>query len=287
MSTGKTTIAATSREGTAGAVTVNMKPGSNPEPALSVRDVGMTFRSGLTALAGVNVEIPAGGFTSLLGPSGCGKSTLLKMIAGLLTPTAGEIRLFRKRVDNPPPDLIYVFQQYSKSLLPWKTVLGNLMFGANSPRARQSCQQAPTKDDCMRFIELVGLKGHENTYPAQLSGGMQQRVAIARALVARPQILLMDEPFSALDALTREGLQDLLLKLWEDLSLTVVFVTHDIAEAIYLSNDIVVLGGTPATVVSTVDIGVPRPRDQVTTREAPSFLALRRELYRMVLGRDV
>jgi NitT/TauT family transport system ATP-binding protein len=255
--------------------------------ALSVRDGGMTFRSGLTALEGVNVEIAAGGFTSLLGPSGCGKSTLLKMMAGLLTPTAGKVLLHGKPVENPPPGLIYVFQQYSKSLLPWKTVLGNLMFGANSPRARQSRQKAPTEDDCMRYVELVGLKGHERAYPSQLSGGMQQRVAIARALVAQPQILLMDEPFSALDALTREGLQDLLLKLWEDLSLTVVFVTHDIAEAIYLSNEIVVLGNTPATVVAKIDVEVPRPRDQVTTREAPSFLALRRELYRMVVGREV
>jgi len=247
----------------------------------------MTFRSGLTALARVNVEIPAGGFTSLLGPSGCGKSTLLKMMAGLLTPTAGEVLLHGKRVENPPPGLIYVFQQYSKSLLPWKTVLGNLMFGAKSPRAMQSGLKAPSAADCMRYIELVGLKGHENSYPAQLSGGMQQRVAIARALVAQPQILLMDEPFSALDALTREGLQDLLLQLWEDLALTVVFVTHDIVEAIYLSNNIVVLGETPATVVSNIEVHVPRPRDQVTTREAPSFLALRRELYRMVVGREV
>jgi NitT/TauT family transport system ATP-binding protein len=257
------------------------------ESALSVRNAGMTFRTGLTALESVNVEIPAGGFTSLLGPSGCGKSTLLKMMAGLLTPTAGEILLHGKRVESLPPGLIYVFQQYSKSLLPWKTVLGNLMFGAKSPRARQSALKAPSEADCMRYVELVGLRGHENSYPAQLSGGMQQRVAIARALVAQPQILLMDEPFSALDALTREGLQDLLLKLWEDLGLTVVFVTHDIAEAIYLSDNIVVLGNTPATVVSNIEVKVPRPRDQVTTREAPSFLALRRELYRMVVGREV
>lgn len=260
--------------------------GATATPVLSVRGAGMTFRSGLTALAGVTFDVSRNGFTSLLGPSGCGKSTLLKMIAGLSPPTAGEVLLDGKRVVSPPPGLIYVFQQYSKSLFPWRTVLGNLMFGANSPRARQAPQGAPSKADCMRYVELVGLKGHEHSYPSQLSGGMQQRVAIARALVARPQILLMDEPFSALDALTREGLQDLLLKLWQDLSLTVVFVTHDIAEAIYLSNDIVVLGGTPATVVSSIKVHVPRPRDQVSTREAPSFLSLRRELYQMVVGRE-
>lgn len=258
----------------------------NVPSVVSVRGAGMTFRTGLTALENVTFDIPRNGFTSLLGPSGCGKSTLLKMIAGLLSPTSGEILLEGKRVTSPPPGLIYVFQQYSKSLFPWKTVLGNLMFGAMSPRARQSRGEAPSSEECMQYIELVGLKGHQNSYPSQLSGGMQQRVAIARALVAQPKILLMDEPFSALDALTREGLQDLLLKLWKELSLTVIFVTHDIAEAIYLSDEIVVLGNSPATIVSKIDVQVPRPRNQVATREAPSFLSLRRDLYKMVVGRE-
>jgi NitT/TauT family transport system ATP-binding protein len=255
-------------------------------PALSVRDVGKTFPNGLTALTGVSFEVAAGGFISLLGPSGCGKSTLLKMMAGLIAPSEGRIELHGRSVAVPPPGLIYVFQQYSKSLLPWKTVLGNLMFGAQSPRARQAAGAPATEADCMAYVELVGLKGHEHVYPSQLSGGMQQRVAIARALVARPQLLLMDEPFSALDALTREGLQDLLLKLWKDVGLTVVFVTHDITEAIYLSDHIVVLAGTPASVAANIRVEVPRPRHQVTTRESPSFLALRRDLYQMVVGRD-
>ena len=258
----------------------------NTAPALSVREVGKTFPTGLTALTGVSLEVATGGFASLLGPSGCGKSTLLKMMAGLIPPSEGKIELYGRPVAAPPPSLIYVFQQYSKSLLPWKTVLGNLMFGAQSPRARQASDAPVTEADCMAHVELVGLKGHEHAYPSQLSGGMQQRVAIARALVARPELLLMDEPFSALDALTREGLQDLLLKLWKDVGLTVVFVTHDITEAIYLSDHIVVLAGTPASVAANIRVDVPRPRDQVSTRESPSFLALRRDLYQMVVGRD-
>lgn len=255
-------------------------------PAVVVEGVGKSFPTGLRALDGVSFAIPEGGFTSLLGPSGCGKSTLLKMMAGLVSPSEGVIRLQGQPVSGPPPGLIYVFQQYSKSLLPWKTVLGNLMFGAQSPRARQLGGASVTEADCLRYIELVGLKGHENSHPSHLSGGMQQRVAIARALVARPRVLLMDEPFSALDALTREGLQDLLLRLWQDVGLTVVFVTHDISEAIYLSDQIVVLGGTPATVAAQIAVDVPRPRHQVSTREAPSFLALRRSLYQMVVGRE-
>jgi NitT/TauT family transport system ATP-binding protein len=254
--------------------------------ALRVRGVGKTFASGLTALSEISFEVAKSGFTSLLGPSGCGKSTLLKMIAGLISPSEGVIELDSRPVDSPPPGLIYVFQQYSKSLLPWKTVLGNLMFGAQSPRARQASSTPVTETDCMRYVELVDLKGHQHAYPSQLSGGMQQRVAIARALVARPQVLLMDEPFSALDALTREGLQDLLLKLWKDVGLTVIFVTHDISEAIYLSDHIVVLAGTPGRVAATIEVHVPRPRHQVSTRESPSFLALRRDLYQMVVGRE-
>jgi NitT/TauT family transport system ATP-binding protein len=259
---------------------------ASAEPAVSVRKVGKSFPTGFTALTDVTFEVPDRGFTSLLGPSGCGKSTLLKIIAGLIPATQGEVRLHEEQVDSPPDGLIYVFQQYSKSLLPWKTVLGNLMFGAQSPRARHASKTAITESDCMEYVELVGLKGHEHSYPSQLSGGMQQRVAIARALVARSRVLLMDEPFSALDALTREGLQDLLLKLWHDMSLTVVFVTHDIGEAIYLSDHIVALAGAPASIAATIDVDIGRPRHQVSTRESASYLEMRRSLYQMVVGRQ-
>ena len=253
---------------------------------LSVRGIGKAFPTGLTVLTDISFDVLEGGFISILGPSGCGKSTLLKMIAGLIPPSEGEVWLDGEIVRDPPPGLIYVFQQYSKSLLPWKTVLGNLMFGAQSPRARHGSNAPAKQSDCLQYLELVGLKGHENSYPSQLSGGMQQRVAIARALVASPRILLMDEPFGALDALTREGLQDLLLELWERVGLTVVFVTHDISEAIYLSNDICVLAGTPASIAANIKVEVERPRHQVSTRESPSFLSLRRSLYQMVVGRQ-
>ena len=251
-----------------------------------MRKIGKVFPTGLTVLTDISFNVLEGGFISILGPSGCGKSTLLKMMAGLLRPSEGEVWLDGEIVRDPPPGLIYVFQQYSKSLLPWKTVLGNLMFGAQSPRAGQGSNTSAKESDCMKYLELVGLKGNENSYPNQLSGGMQQRVAIARALVASPRVLLMDEPFSALDALTREGLQDLLLKLWERVGLTVVFVTHDISEAIYLSNDIRVLAGTPATIAADIKVEIERPRLQVSTRESPSFLSLRRSLYQMVVGRE-
>jgi NitT/TauT family transport system ATP-binding protein len=260
--------------------------GAHSPVVLSLSNVGKTFPGGFTALTDVSFDVPDRGFTSLLGPSGCGKSTLLKMIAGLIPASTGDIVLDGKAVGAPPPELIYVFQQYSKSLLPWKTVLGNLLFGAESPRARHDGAKPATEDDCVRYVELVGLKGHEDSYPAHLSGGMQQRVAIARALVARPRVLLMDEPFSAVDALTRESLQDLVLQLWKDVGLTVIFVTHDISEAIYLSDRIVVLAGKPSSVAAHIEVDVARPRNQVTTREAPSFLALRRELYKMVVGRE-
>ena len=160
------------------------------------------------------------------------------------------------------------------------------MFGAKSPRARHAAGTPASAADCRRYLDLVGLKGQEHSYPSQLSGGMQQRVAIARALVTRTRVLLMDEPFSALDALTREGLQDLLLRLWHDMDLTVVFVTHDISEAIYLSDRIVALAGAPAGVAARIEVDVARPRHQVATRESPPFLALRRELYQRVVGRE-
>jgi NitT/TauT family transport system ATP-binding protein len=255
-------------------------------PVVSVRDISKSFPTGSEVLENVSFDVLDGGFTSLLGPSGCGKSTLLKMIAGLIPPSEGEVRLNGAPVNGPPPGLIYVFQQYSKSLLPWKTVLGNVMFGAQSPRARQQTGDVVIESDCRKYIDLVGLKGHESSYPSQLSGGMQQRVAIARALVAHPRVLLMDEPFSALDALTREGLQDLLLSLWEKVGFTVVFVTHDISEAIYLSSHIGVLGGTPASVTENIEVDIARPRNQISTRESSSFLALRRSLYQIVVGRE-
>lgn len=253
-------------------------------PEIAVDAVAKAFGD-FTAIRDIGFEVPRGRFVTLLGPSGCGKSTILRMLAGLIAPTRGVVSFKGDPVAEPPPGMVYVFQQYTKSLFPWLTVLGNVEFGASSPHAVRRGRPA-TRDECMETLRLVGLDAHAKSYPWQLSGGMQQRVAIARALVARPEVLLMDEPFSALDALTRESLQDLILRLWAELHLTVVFVTHDIAEAIYLSDEIVVLSHAPSHILERVDVDIPRPRDQLSTRESARFLALRRSLYKMVVGRE-
>ena len=249
---------------------------------LGVEAVSKRFGS-LTAIEDISFDVPDRRFLSLLGPSGCGKSTILRMLAGLIGPTRGRVAFHGEPVAEPPPGMVYVFQQYTKSLFPWLTVLGNVEFGARSPHARRRGKPA-SRAECMETLGLMGLEEHAHKHPWQLSGGMQQRVAIARALVARPEVLLMDEPFSALDALTRESLQDLLLRLWSDLGLTVVFVTHDIAEAIYLSDEIVVLSRAPSRILKRLAVDIPRPREQLATRESASFLAYRRELYDLVLS---
>jgi NitT/TauT family transport system ATP-binding protein len=260
-----------------------MTSGVDLRPEISVQDAGKVFGS-FTAVEELSFGVPRGRFLSLLGPSGCGKSTILRMLAGLTAPTRGSVQFKGAAVAKPPAGMVYVFQQYTKSLFPWLTVLGNLEFGASSPHAGRSGKRAG-RGECMETLRLVGLEGHAEQYPWQLSGGMQQRVAIARALVAQPEVLLMDEPFSALDALSRESLQDLLLRLWGELGLTVVFVTHDIAESIYLSDEILVLSRAPSRILARVEVDIARPRDQLTTRESAKFLAHRRALYELVVGR--
>jgi NitT/TauT family transport system ATP-binding protein len=235
------------------------------------------------AVADVSLTIPRGRFVTIVGPSGCGKSTLLKMVAGLLDSTNGEVVFQGERVTAPPFDMIYVFQQYAKSLMPWRTVMENVAFGLET-REGTTRDRADIKRRCLRQLELVGLDSAADKYPWQLSGGMQQRVAIARALVCEPAVLLMDEPFSALDALTRGSLQDLLLDLWQSQNLTIVFVTHDVEEAIYLSDTVAVLSKSPSTIIDVLDIPLPRPRDQITTKESPEFLEYRRRLYQEVLS---
>jgi NitT/TauT family transport system ATP-binding protein len=228
-----------------------------------------------TALAGIDLDIERGSFVSIVGPSGCGKSTLLQIIAGLVPASGGEVLLDGRRVTEPPAEMIYVFQQYTRSLYPWKTVERNVAYGLENRNAPSRGEiQARTRE----YIRLVKLEGFERHYPWQLSGGMQQRVAIARALACRPDVLLMDEPFSSVDALTRVGLQELVLRLWRELDLTVIFVTHDTDEAIYLSTRVVALTGAPASVAVDLPIDLAHPRDQITTREQPRYLEHRRRL---------
>jgi NitT/TauT family transport system ATP-binding protein len=229
----------------------------------------------MTAIKQVSLEIQRESFVSIIGPSGCGKSTLLQIMAGLFRPTWGGVRLDGREVDGPPFEVIYVFQQYTKSIFPWKTVRQNVAFGLENRGQLSRREIAPRSAE---YIAMVGLQGTEDRYPWQLSGGMQQRVAIARALACQPQVLLMDEPFSSVDALTRSGLQDLLLRLWTDLKLTVVFVTHDIEEAVYLSQRVIVLSRSPAVVRNDVSIELPYPRSQISTREDPRYLEYRRNL---------
>jgi NitT/TauT family transport system ATP-binding protein len=202
-------------------------------------------------------------------------------MSGLSQPTAGRVKLRGEPVLSPRPDMMFVFQQYTKSIFPWKTVLDNVLLGVKY-RARSS--RAELEKLCLEHLELVGLGRYPHYYPYQLSGGMQQRVAIARALARRPSILLMDEPFSALDAMMRVELQDLLLKLWSDLKLTILFVTHDLDEALYLAQRVILFSASPGTVADDVTVPLAYPRQQIETRSDPTYLQLRERLYRNMVA---
>ncbi|WP_180064389.1 ABC transporter ATP-binding protein [Pusillimonas noertemannii] len=227
------------------------------------------------AIGNVSLAIERGSFVSIVGPSGCGKSTLLQIMAGLIEPSSGKAYIESQEVHAPPRQVVYVFQQYTRSLFPWKTVRGNVEYGLKS-RESMTAQQIASRAN--EYIELVKLQGFEDHYPWQLSGGMQQRVAIARALACKPNVLLMDEPFSAVDALTRVGLQDLVLRLWRELGLTIVLVTHDVEEAVYLSTRVVALTKPPSTVGIDLEITLPHPRQQIATKELPQYLEYRHRL---------
>ena len=235
---------------------------------------------GRSAIEGVSFSVSLGDFLSVVGPSGCGKSTLLHIMAGLSAPTSGRVLLKGEPVTGPRRDMVYVFQQYTKSIFPWKTVLDNVLLGI---KYRSTAPRGQLIDLCRELLELVGLGSYAHYYPYQLSGGMQQRVAIARAMVCRPDLLLMDEPFSALDAMTRAELQDLLLQLWHEFRLTILFVTHDLDEALYLSQRVIPLTASPGTVADVVEVPLPYPRSQVKTRSDPRYLELRERLYRFMV----
>jgi NitT/TauT family transport system ATP-binding protein len=256
-------------------------------PILEVLSLSKSYRQmgGETtvAIGNISCQIEAGEFVSFVGPSGCGKTTLLMSIAGLIAPTDGKILIKGHEISGPPADLVLVFQEFNKSLFAWRSVLGNVLFGLNArgKRPRESQEKARS------LIELVGLKGFEKHYPWELSGGMQQRVAIARALAYEPEVLLMDEPFGSLDALTRLELEDTLLRLWEELGTTILFITHDIEEAIYLSDRIWVLSRRPSEIIEELRIGFPRPRNQVTTRAEGRFMEIRNQIYRKISNESV
>jgi NitT/TauT family transport system ATP-binding protein len=251
-------------------------------PILEVQSLSKSYRQmgGETTAAVGNIScwIEAGEFVSFVGPSGCGKTTLLMSIAGLVAPTSGKILVKGREVSGPPPNLVLVFQEFNKSLFAWRSVLGNVVFGLDARGEKLREGEAKAK----ALIELVGLKGFEKHYPWELSGGMQQRVAIARALAYEPEVLLMDEPFGSLDALTRLELEDTLLRLWEELGTTILFITHDIEEAIYLSDRIWVLSRRPSQIIEELRIEFPRPRNQVTTRGQRRFMEIRNQIYEQI-----
>ena len=229
----------------------------------------------LMALDDVNFHVMDGEFVSIVGPSGCGKTTFLSVVDGLTPATGGRILIDGKVVTRPGSDRAVVFQD--ASLLPWRTVLGNVLYGLecqgiNSHQARERAQH---------FIEMVGLGGFENHYSHELSGGMQQRVNLARALAVDPQILLMDEPFASLDAQTREVMQEELLNIWRQAKKTVLFVTHQINEAIYLSDRVIVFTARPGTVKQTVAIDIERPR-KLAVKRGPRFLALEDHVWDLI-----
>jgi NitT/TauT family transport system ATP-binding protein len=221
----------------------------------------------VVALQNINLDINEGEFICIVGPSGCGKTTFLNTVAGLLKPSGGEILLDNEKVEGPGDDRAMVFQ--TPSLFPWRTVMDNVMFGIEI----QKRVSTETKKQAQEYINMVGLNGYERHYPHELSGGMQQRVNLARALTVDPSLLLLDEPFSALDAQTREFMQKELLRIWRETQKTSIFITHQIDEAVYLADRVFVFGARPGRVVDIVDVNIPRPRDLNIKRD-PVFLQL-------------
>ncbi|HET7719065.1 MAG TPA: ABC transporter ATP-binding protein [Acidimicrobiales bacterium] len=245
------------------------------------RSVGVVIDS-RPILDDVNLQVRAGEFLSIMGRSGTGKTTLLRVLGGLLEPTPpSRVTFDGGRVDGPPAGVVFVFQNYAASLLPWRTVAGNVGLGLEGHTSK-----AERTGRVAEALAMVGLADRAKDYPWRLSGGMQQRVQLARALAVRPSVLLMDEPFGALDAMTKAALQDELLGVQARTGSTVVFVTHDVDEAVYLSDRIVILEGGPATVGHEFEVDLPRPRHQLATKEEPGFLRLRRAVYDAITASD-
>ena len=250
---------------------------------ISIRGVCMEFpgADGVKhVLDNISYDVQEHHFVSIVGPSGVGKTTLLRLLTGLAKPTSGEIQVSGQSISGPPKGLAVVLQDYTRSLMPWLTVEKNIALTLR----KQKLGRANMRERIESSLEEVGLAGTGKSYPWQLSGGMQQRASIARALATRPDILVMDEPFASVDAQTRFDLEDLVLKVRDDFGITTVMVTHDIDEAVYLSDEIVVLHGKPAQVRDVVTVDVSFPRSQMQTRNDPRFTELRTHVYAMVRG---
>jgi len=240
---------------------------------LSAQRVSMQFsRDGKTTnvLRDINLEVAPGEFLCLLGPSGCGKSTLLSIIAGFLSPSAGEVKIDGEAVTGPDPRRIFVFQE--RGVFPWLTVEGNIAFGLSK------LSKSDREQRIAHYVKLVGLEGFEKAYPSELSGGMKQRVEVARALAVNPDMLFLDEPFGALDSITRLTMRRELLRIWEAERNTVIFVTHDIDEAVQLADRVAVMSDRPATIQQVVEIDIPHPRDISSAR----YLELRDGIFQQL-----
>jgi NitT/TauT family transport system ATP-binding protein len=247
---------------------------------LQITGLTHSYADGHKAIDGLDLTVPDGELLSIVGPSGCGKSTLLRCIAGLIAPTAGTLTLNGAPISGVPDDLAVVFQDYSRSLFPWLTVRDNVAL----PLRRRGMGRAARRAAAQEALESVGLPDAGRKYPWQLSGGMQQRVSIARALAYRPSLLLMDEPFGSVDAQTREDLEDLVLGVHRTGKMTILLVTHDIDESVYVGDRVVVLNRSPARVHADIPVGLPASRDQIETRGLPEFVRLRAEVGRLVRG---
>jgi NitT/TauT family transport system ATP-binding protein len=249
-------------------------------PIIEARDVTAAYenvraRTRLIALRNVDLDIGEGEFVAIVGPSGCGKTTFLNMVAGFIKPATGTLRVRGQDVDGPGADRAIVFQDYA--LLPWRTIERNVHFGIEMRAGGRS--KADLADRVQHSIELVGLGGFEKSYPHELSGGMRQRVGIARALVSEPEILLMDEPFAAIDAMTREGMQAELERIIAKTRQTVIFITHSIDEAIQLADRVVVISERPGCVREIVEVDLPRSRFETDARSDPRFVELREHVW--------
>ncbi len=241
---------------------------------IEVRSISREFAES-TALKDVSFSVRSGELLTVVGPSGCGKSTIARLLAGLDTPTSGEILVEGKPITGPSPDRGMVFQKYT--LFPWLTVAKNIMFALTV----QGSNRRTAESEAMQWVEMIGLAEFANRYPHELSGGMQQRVAIARSLAARPKVLLMDEPFGALDAQTRRRMQRHLLEICEHVDITVVFITHDLDEAIFLADRVLVLKPNPGEVQALLDVPLPKPR-LLDHQSSPEFVELRCKVESMI-----